>query len=114
MSRKVKKPWGSELIWAETNKYAGKILTIRGGHKLSRQYHVKKEETIFVLYGILIVEEGKDDNIIKHTLTKGQTFHVKPGMVHRFCANFGDVDIIEVSTPELDDVVRIEDDYSRN
>ncbi len=113
MSRRVEKPWGSELIWAETEKYAGKILTIKSGHKLSRQYHIKKEETIFVLYGILVLEEGKGSNITTHELRKGDTFHITPGLVHRFCAKYGDVDIIEVSTPELGDVVRLEDDYSR-
>lgn len=110
--RRVEKPWGHEEIWAETSRYVGKILHINKGHRLSRQYHEKKEETIRVAQGLLTVEVGSDgSNSWKYG--PGGTFHVEPGTVHRFCAPDGDVEIIEVSTPELDDVVRIEDDYSR-
>ena len=110
--RIVKKPWGHEEIWAENPKYLGKILVIKNGHRLSRQYHDVKDETIRVLSGTLTIEVGvKGENKWKYT--EGSTFHVTPKTVHRFCACDGDVQLIEVSTPEINDVVRLEDDYSR-
>lgn len=109
----VEKPWGFEEIWAETSRYAGKIIHINSGHRLSRQYHEKKEETVRVLSGILTIETGPNAEH-KCKYAPGSVFHVKPGVVHRFCAYDDDVDIIEVSTPELDDVVRLADDYARN
>ena len=111
--RSIEKPWGGELIWAETKDYVGKILFIKKDHRLSRQYHEVKEETIFVKTGILGLEIGQGDEIEQIPLNAGQTYHVKPGTIHRFCAPYGDVELIEVSTPHLDDVVRIEDDYNR-
>jgi len=112
--KKINKPWGHEIIWSHCSKFVGKILCINAGHKLSRQYHEKKEETILVLSGTLLLETGIGENIIPLDLKKGQSFHVTPGTVHRFCAPYGDVELSEVSTPELDDVVRLEDDYSRS
>lgn len=111
--RTVEKPWGHEEIWAETSKYVGKYLHIKAGHRLSRQYHERKEETIRVISGKLLLEVGLGDNLTMMTLTVGQTFHVVPFTVHRFCATSEDVVLVEVSTPELDDVVRLMDDYSR-
>ena len=111
---KINKPWGFEIIWSHCNKFVGKILFINKGHKLSRQYHVTKEETILVLSGTLSLEIGRGEKMEKINLKKGQSFHVTPGLVHRFCADFGDVELAEVSTPELDDVIRIEDDYNRS
>ena len=111
---KINKPWGFEIIWSHCNKFVGKILFINKGHKLSRQYHVTKEETILVLSGTLSLEIGQGEKMEKINLKKGQSFHVTPGLVHRFCADFGDVELAEVSTPELDDVIRIEDDYNRS
>ena len=112
--KKINKPWGFEIIWSHCNKFVGKILYINTGHKLSRQYHKQKEETIFVLSGKLCLEVGTPDKKIeKFDLEKGQSFHIAPGTVHRFCAPYGDVELAEVSTPELDDVVRLEDDYNR-
>jgi len=114
--RKVNKPWGYEEIWAETPDYVGKILHINEGHKLSLQYHEVKEETLRVLSGTLEVIYAKtvDNRTISVILQEGDVFHVKPYMVHRFCATQGtDVDVIEVSTNHLEDVVRIEDDYIR-
>ncbi len=111
---RINKPWGFEIIWSHCNKFVGKILSINKGHKLSRQYHVTKEETILVLSGTLHLEIGQGEKIEKINLKKGQSYHVTPGLVHRFCADFGDVELAEVSTPELDDVVRIEDDYNRS
>ncbi len=110
---RINKPWGYEIIWSKCNRFVGKILCINDGHKLSRQYHVKKEETIFVLTGTLLLEVGMGDTLKKINLKKGQSFHVRPNTIHRFCAAYGDVELAEVSTPELDDVVRLEDDYSR-
>ena len=111
--RKIEKPWGYEILWAHCDKFVGKILVIEPGHKLSRQYHKVKEETIRVLKGSLTVEIG-ENNEKSYFLKEGQSFHVEPGTVHRFCAETDRVELVEVSTPELDDVVRLEDDYSRS
>jgi mannose-6-phosphate isomerase-like protein (cupin superfamily) len=111
--RTVTKPWGKEEIWAETPKYVGKYLYISAGHRLSRQYHEKKEETIRVLQGLLLLEIGVVPNVTQLTLAPGEIYHVTPKTVHRFCAYDEDVVLVEVSTPELDDVIRISDDYAR-
>lgn len=112
--RKIEKPWGYEEIWAETEKYVGKILTILPGHRLSLQYHEIKEETIYVLEGKLLVWLSEEETN-KLVLNKGTTYHVKPGQVHRFGAPKGSMltRLIEVSTPELADVIRLKDDYKR-
>jgi quercetin dioxygenase-like cupin family protein len=105
----IEKPWGYEKIWAHTDKYVGKILFIRKGHQLSLQKHLIKEETIMVKKGILhFLLEG---NTI--VMSEGDVVHVKPGQVHRMRAVESDVEVVEVSTPELNDVVRLEDDYGR-
>ena len=111
--KKIIKPWGHEIIWSHCEKFVGKILCINKGHKISRQYHKQKEETIFVLTGTLLLEVGMGEKMEQISLKRGQSFHVTPGTIHRFCADFGDVELAEVSTPELDDVVRLEDDYDR-
>jgi mannose-6-phosphate isomerase len=108
--RRVKKPWGYEDIWAETSCYVGKLLHINAGHRLSKQYHEIKEETIYVLKGVLYNYEA-DGTITK--IMPGATFHVSVGQVHRFGAAETSVEFIEVSTPHLEDVIRIEDDYKR-
>jgi mannose-6-phosphate isomerase-like protein (cupin superfamily) len=113
-TKAIEKPWGGELIWAETKDYVGKILFIKKDNRLSRQYHTKKEETILVKTGILGLEIGQGEEMQQVALNAGQTYHVKPGTIHRFCAPYGDVELIEVSTPYLDDVVRLEDDYNRS
>ena len=110
--RRVEKPWGHEVIWAETEKYVGKLLHIRAGHKLSRQYHVRKDETFFVQEGEMDLELGTPPNVEIRRLRKGEAFHCPPGTVHRMVAPI-DVDVLEVSTPDLEDVVRIEDAYGR-
>jgi mannose-6-phosphate isomerase len=110
--RVVEKPWGHEEIWAECPRYAGKFLIIKGGEKLSRQYHERKEETICVLQGTLVLEIGTAPPQVLR-LAPGATYHIPPGTVHRFCADFEDVRLVEVSSPELDDVVRLEDKYQR-
>ena len=108
----TKKPWGHEELWASTDGYVGKILFIKKGHRLSRQYHVVKEETIMVLEGMLYIEIGENGEQQMY-LPAGYTFHVEPKTVHRFCAVDQDVRLVEVSTPHLQDVVRLEDDYNR-
>ena len=110
------KPWGHEQLWASTSRYVGKILFIKAGHRLSRQYHRVKEETIMVLEGTLLLEAGPREvggTIETYHLAAGAVFHVKPGTIHRFCARDEDVRLVEVSTPEVEDVVRLEDDYRR-
>ena len=112
----VDKPWGHEEIWAKTADYVGKILHINEGHRLSLQYHREKEETIRVLSGVLeVVYSRKMDGQLKTiVLREGDFFHVYPMTIHRFCATQGtDVDLLEVSTNYLDDVVRLEDDFNR-
>lgn len=105
----VEKPWGSEEIWAKTEQYVGKVLTIRHGHRLSLQYHEEKEETIRVLRGTLKFILDKETIY----LSEGQTAHVPPKTIHRMEAHQGDVIVLEVSTPQLHDVVRLSDDYQR-
>ena len=110
--RKVDKPWGYELIWAEAERYVGKILHITAGQKLSRQYHNEKEETFLVQNGEMDLEIGQGAELRTLRMKPMDTFHCKPLTVHRMVA-VTDVDIVEVSTPELHDVVRLEDAYGR-
>lgn len=113
MESLVLKPWGHEKIWARTDKYVGKILHIKSGHRLSLQFHKFKEETIYVNSGTLLLEVGPDpSNLTKLVLNPGQTYHITPGLIHRM-SGVTDVEITEVSTIELFDVVRLEDDYGR-
>lgn len=109
----VLKPWGYEKIWAMNEKYVGKILKINPGHRLSRQYHEVKDETIHVLSGMLLLLHGAHE--VEHVLAPGSCFRIKPGTIHRFCAPEGGepVVLLEASTPELEDVVRLDDDYGR-
>lgn len=110
---RVDKPWGHEEIWAHTSKYVGKVLHIKAGHRLSQQFHRVKEETVRVLQGRLHLETGMGADSLSQALSPGEVFHVPPGTIHRFCATSEDVVLLEVSTPEIDDVVRLEDDYAR-
>jgi mannose-6-phosphate isomerase-like protein (cupin superfamily) len=115
--REVTKPWGKEVIWAQTPEYVGKLLYINEGHQLSLQFHEKKEETILVIEGTLelFVSDHGRQGVSTLKLTAGDTFHVTPGTIHRFAATQGtNVVLAEVSTNYLDDVVRLEDDYDRN
>jgi mannose-6-phosphate isomerase-like protein (cupin superfamily) len=111
--RKIDKPWGHELIWAETEKYVGKILHIRRGFCLSLQYHNAKDETVLVQSGILTLEIGDNSSRQVCKLNPGESCHIPPGAIHRMSASDGDVDVVEVSTPELNDIVRLEDRYGR-
>jgi quercetin dioxygenase-like cupin family protein len=111
--RIVPKPWGSERIFAANERYAGKLIEIRAGETLSYQYHLVKEETIHVLSGTLGMETECNGERVLLSLAPGETFHVLPGTRHRMFANREDVLIVEVSSPELSDVVRLEDRYGR-
>jgi mannose-6-phosphate isomerase-like protein (cupin superfamily) len=109
----VDKPWGHELIWARTPHYVGKILHLRAGEALSLQYHRRKDETIMVLAGRLRLEFFVDgDAPSARELGPREPFHVTPGLRHRMTA-LEDTEVAEVSTPELDDVVRLADRYGR-
>jgi len=110
--QRVEKPWGHELIWARTPKYVGKILHIKAGHRLSRQFHQAKEETFLVQTGEMDLEVGTPPDVKTIRLRPLESFHCAPLTVHRMIA-VTDVDVVEVSTPELDDVVRLEDVYGR-
>ena len=110
--RRVEKPWGYEIIWAETDRYVGKVLHITAGHKLSRQYHERKDETFYVQAGEMQLEIGEVGAVRTVRMRAGESFHCPPKTIHRMIATT-DVDVIEVSTPELDDVVRLEDAYGR-
>ena len=112
MIRKVEKPWGHELIWAHTSRYVGKVLHIKKAQSLSYQYHVVKDESIRLLAGVMEMDIEKDGQREKLRLHPGDCLHILPGMKHRMIA-VEECDVLEVSTPELDDVVRLEDRYGR-
>jgi mannose-6-phosphate isomerase len=110
---RVEKPWGHELIWASTDAYVGKVLHVRAGHALSLQYHERKDETIHLLRGRMRFWMGPLGGALEEVvLEEGASFRIRPGTVHRMEA-ISDVDILEASTPHLDDVVRLEDRYGR-
>lgn len=112
-ARLVAKPWGHELIWAETDRYVGKLIVVEAGKRLSLQYHERKDESVYVVSGRLRLHlEGPDGVIATIDLGPGEARRVAAGRRHRFEA-LERVEVIEVSTPELDDVVRIEDDFGR-
>ena len=110
--RRVDKPWGYELIWAHADRYVGKILHVERGHALSRQYHRCKDETIHLLSGSMRFEFDAGDGPGEVVLQPGDSMRIRPGTIHRMVA-LADCDVLEASTPELDDVVRLEDRYGR-
>ena len=112
--RIVEKPWGREEIFALVEgKYCGKVLHVRSGHALSLQFHRYKDEVIFVLHGVASVEVGDAvDQLSGLILHEGESLHLPPGRLHRIRA-LGDLVLLEASTTELDDVVRLSDDYGR-
>lgn len=111
--RRVEKPWGFERIWAHTERYVGKLLVIETGKRLSLQYHRQKDEAILVVRGRLRLElEDDAGQLAVHELGPGEHRRIPTGRKHRFSA-IERVELVEVSTPELDDVVRISDDYGR-
>ena len=113
--KRVEKPWGHEIWWARTDRYVGKILHVKKGECLSLQYHNVKDETIMLQSGRLLFETrpaGQEGDLRPVEMTPGDVFHITPGTLHRM-TGLTDCDILEVSTPELDDVVRLEDRYGR-
>ena len=111
--RIVPKPWGHEIIWAHTERYAGKILHITAGHSLSVQYHERKDETVYLLSGDLRYWVGERVDALRDMhLRPGDGFRITPGTVH-YMEAVTDCDVLEASTPELDDVVRLKDRYGR-
>jgi len=110
--RKVPKPWGHELIFAENERYAGKLLVLEAGHRLSLQYHRRKDETIYVLEGEVDLLVDIDGEMRELTLRAGDAHRIQPGVSHRMSAK-SRCTLVEVSSPELDDVVRLEDAYGR-
>ena len=110
---RVDKPWGYELHWAKTDRYVGKIIHVNAGHALSLQYHNRKDETIYLHAGRLLFEIQEPGRaLVKREMHPGERVHITPMTVHRMTA-IEDSDIFEVSTPELHDVVRLEDRYGR-
>jgi mannose-6-phosphate isomerase len=122
-TRTINKPWGKELIWVETTNYVGKIISINSGHRLSRQYHERKHESFYIVKGVLTLEVGDPDAaasgilFAQYQLRQGDTFDCPPGTIHRMindpALNTDRVEVLEVSTNHLDDVVRLSDDYKR-
>jgi len=112
--RKVPKPWGHEIIWAHTDRYVGKILHVKAGEKLSIQYHERKDETVYLLSGEMKywVQLPGESELRDQKLVAGQSFRITPLTVHAIEA-VTDIDVLEASTPELDDVVRLQDRYGR-
>ncbi|MGH7687758.1 MAG: cupin domain-containing protein [Candidatus Dormibacteria bacterium] len=110
---RVDKPWGYELRWAITDRYLGKLIHVNAGHQLSLQYHEHKDETILITSGALdLLLENDSGEIERHRLTPGMSARIRPPRRHRFIA-VEDTDLVEVSSPEIDDVVRLEDSYGR-
>ena len=112
---RVEKPWGHEVWWARTERYVGKLLHIKKGGSLSLQYHRVKDETILLQAGRLLFETrpaGEEGELKRIEMKPGDTFHITPGTLHRM-TGIEDCDLVEVSTPELNDVVRLEDRYGR-
>jgi mannose-6-phosphate isomerase len=111
--KRIEKPWGYELVYASTDRYSGKLLFIKAGEQLSLQFHKKKDETIYVHSGRVEFEIGDPGKPIDtEVVAPGRAFHLPAGTVHRIRA-LEDTVILEVSTPELNDVVRLEDRYGR-
>jgi mannose-6-phosphate isomerase-like protein (cupin superfamily) len=111
--RRVEKPWGHELVFAHTERYVGKVLHIEPGEALSLQFHERKDETFLVARGEIRLEVEEDGRLVTRTLREGESYHVAPPTRHRMTAGPAGCDLFEVSTPELEDVVRLEDRYGR-
>ncbi len=113
LPQKTDKPWGFELLFAHTPKYVGKLIFIREGHRLSLQYHEKKDESMYIYKGKALLEiEGSDGQMVSTIAEPGHCVRIPPLTKHRLKA-IEDTTLFEVSTPELKDVVRLEDDYGR-
>ena len=113
LPRKIEKPWGFELLFAHTPNYAGKLLFVKRGHRLSLQYHKEKDETLYIYEGKVLLEiEESDGQLVQSEAASGYCFRVPPLTKHRLKA-LEDTTLFEVSTPELEDVVRVDNDYGR-
>ena len=113
LPHKTEKPWGYELLYAHTPKYVGKIIFVKQGHRLSLQYHEKKDESMYIYAGRALLEtRSEDGHPISTTLQVGQSVRLPPLTPHRIQA-LEDTTLLEVSTPELEDVIRLDDDYGR-
>jgi mannose-6-phosphate isomerase-like protein (cupin superfamily) len=110
--RRVPKPWGHEIVFAENERYAGKILHIEPGHRLSLQYHERKDETLYVLSGEVYLQVEVEGELEEMRLVPGDSYRIRPGVRHRMRAEIV-CELVEASSPELDDVVRLEDAYGR-
>jgi mannose-6-phosphate isomerase len=109
---RVEKPWGYELHWAKTDRYVGKLIHVNAGHALSLQYHNLKDETMHVLRGELILRTRPGTELVARAFKAGETVHIPARLVHQIEAVV-DSDVLEASTPELDDLVRLQDRYGR-
>ena len=113
LPRRVEKPWGYEIWWAHTDEYAGKILHVNAGHRLSLQYHVQKDESCYLLAGKLLLVQGDSaEDLTETVISEGHAWRNAPGLVHTIEA-IEDADGPEASTSQLDDVVRLADAYGR-
>jgi mannose-6-phosphate isomerase len=110
---RVDKPWGYELVWARTDRYVGKILHVKAGHVLSLQYHNHKDETMHVLSGELILRTQTGERLEARRFAAGESVHIPAKLIHQIEAVV-DADVLEASTPELDDLVRLNDRYGRS
>ena len=110
---RVEKPWGYELIWALTDRYVGKILHVKAGHVLSLQYHNRKDETMHLRSGELTLRTQAGDILVSRRFKAGESVHIPPKLIHQIEAMV-DSDVLEASTPEIDDLVRLQDRYGRS
>ena len=109
---RVEKPWGYELHWAKTERYVGKLIHVNAGHALSLQYHNLKDETIYLHSGRMLFDIQQGPDLVRREMVPGECVHITPKTIHRMTAIL-DCDVFEVSTPELEDVVRLDDRYGR-
>ena len=113
LPRRTEKPWGFELLFALTQKYAGKVIFVKAGHRLSLQYHREKDETMYIYEGKALIEiEDSNSQLVQTEAKPGDSFKIPPLTKHRVKA-IEDTTLFEVSTPELEDVERLDDDYGR-
>ncbi|MFA5186257.1 MAG: cupin [Patescibacteria group bacterium] len=111
--KRIEKPWGFEVWFAQTDVYVGKLIHVNAHAQLSLQYHEKKDETMYCLNGDAILVFEKDDVLVEEVFRQGRSFRIVPGTKHRLKAGDHDCEILEVSTSEVEDVIRLKDDYGR-
>jgi len=111
--KRHEKPWGYEIWFAQTDRYVGKIIYVRAGQQLSLQYHQHKDETMYCMSGDARVVHEQEGRLIEVLFSSGMSFRVTPGTKHRLKAGETDCRILEASTPEVDDVIRLQDDFGR-